>query len=142
VLEEIKDPRMIRLLRGLIKIYHTLGVPAGGGWGGRFFVWKVDGFICGVAWIGSSAPFRHIAHLFRIDLNNSYMIRRIVRTCPGDHLVSFLNTLAERLRQEGKEVLWTLGLDDHSNALYKKAGFELAGYTPKKGLPVFVRRLR
>lgn len=49
---------------------------------------------------------------------------------------------ADKLREEGKECIWTLGLDDHSNALYRKAGFEEVGKTPRKELPVFMKRLR
>jgi predicted GNAT family acetyltransferase len=56
--------------------------------------------------------------------------------------VAFLNAIAERLKNEGKECLWTLGLDAHSNALYKRAGFKEVGRTPRTGHPVFVKKLR
>ena len=61
---------------------------------------------------------------------------------PNDVLVDFLELLAEKLKHDGFEALWTLGLPEHSNALYKKAGFEEVGKSPRTGHPVFVLYLR
>jgi len=141
---EFKARDEIRLARMLIERYHSQGMVRGGGAAGghRWFGYLVDGYICAVAWLHDATPFRFVAHMFMIPSDNSYFIRRICKTCPGDYLVEFLNALSERLRGEGKECLWTLGLDDHSNALYKKAGFVEVGRTPRTGHPVFVRWLR
>ena len=128
----------------LLSKYHTQHAPPGGGGGrgNRFFVWLVDGYVCAVAWLHDNTPFRYIAQTFRIGSENTYFIRRVCKVCPGDYLVDFLNALAERLRAEGKECLWTLGMDDHSNALYKRAGFAEVGVTPRTKNPVFVKKLR
>ena len=136
--------RDVRLARLLIAKYHSQGLPSGGGAGRRhrWFAWVVDGYICGVVWLHDNTPFRVIAEMFRIPNDNTYFIRRICKTCPGDHLVEFLNALASKLRDEGKECLWTLGFDDHSNALYRKAGFKEVGETPKTKHPVFVKWLK
>jgi len=135
--------RDIDLARLLIAKYHSQGVPLGSGAArrSRWFGWLVDGYICAVAWLHDNTPFRYLAEKFKIGSENSYFIRRICKTCPGDHLVAFLQALADKLRAEGKECVWTLGLDDHSNALYKKSGFEVVGYTKNKQ-PVFVKRLQ
>jgi len=133
----------VELARKLVERYHSQGVPPGGGGArrSRWFAWVVDGYICAVAWLHDNTPFRWLAEKFRIGSENSYFIRRICKTCPGDHLIAFLNALAEKLRTEGKECIWTLGLDDHSNALYKKAGFREVGET-KSGQPVFALYLQ
>jgi len=143
VLVELVDERDVEFARILLSRYHRQGVPSGTGCARytRWFAWIVDGYICAVAFLHNNTPFRFIAEKFRIGPENSYFIRRVCKTCPGDHLVDFLSALAEKLRSEGKECIWTLGLDDHSNALYKKAGFELAGYTSRKKIPVFIKRL-
>jgi len=140
---ELKSKKEIKLARMLIDRYHTQSMPRGGGAArsNRFFAWLVDGYICAVAWLHDNTPFRYIAQTFMIGSENSYFIRRICKTCPGEHLVDFLNALAEKLRAEGKECIWTLGLDDHSNALYKRAGFAELGKTPHARLPVFARKL-
>lgn len=142
-LVELEKPRDIEFARVLIERYHAQGVPRGGGAAKRhrWFSWVCDGYVCAVAWLHDNTPFRYIAERFRIGSENSYFIRRICKTCPGDYLVDFLNAIAEELRAEGKECVWTLGLDDHSNALYRKAGFEEIGRTPRTGHPVFIRRL-
>ena len=133
----------VLLARLLIKKYHSFGMPPGSGAARRtrWLAWVVDGYICAVALLHDNTPFRGVAEKFRIGSENSYFLRRICKTCPGDHLVSFLNAIAEKLRGEGKECVWTFGMDDHSNALYKRAGFEVVGYTKNK-LPVFVKRLK
>ncbi len=143
VLVELELREDIELARRLIRKYHIQGLPPGGAAasGHRWFAWIVNGYICAVAWLHDSTPFRAIADKFKISHRNTYFIRRICKTCPGDYLVDFLNALTEKLKSEGKECLWTLGLDDHSNALYKRAGFELIGYTPRSHHPVFIKKL-
>ena len=144
VLVELESREDIELARRLVKKYHVQGLPPGGGAarGHRWFAWVVDGYICAVAWIHDSTPYKALADKFKIPHKNSYFIRRICKTCPGDYLVDFLNALAEKLREEGKECLWTLGLDKHSNAVYKRAGFTEVGTTPRSGNPVLVKKLR
>ena len=143
MLVEIHDRRDISLVKELIGRYHKQGCPRGGGAGrgSRYFVWVVEGYWCGGAWIHDSTPFRFIAQQMRIPQDNSYFIRRICRFCPTDCLVDLLNALAEKLANEGKEALWTLGLHGHSNALYKRAGFEEVGKTARTKHPVFVKWL-
>jgi len=140
---ELVDREDIELLKALIRRYHSQGVPRGGGASRhhRYFVYVVDGYWCAGAWLHDNLPFRFIAERFGIPNDNTYFIRRICKFCPGDYLVDFLRLLAERLRNEGKECIWTLGMDDHSNALYKKAGFKYVGDTPRTKHPVFVLRL-
>ena len=69
-------------------------------------------------------------------------MRRVATCCPGDHAVELLQLLIKKLREEGKEYLVALGLPNHSNALYRLAGFEELGRTPRTGHPVFVKALR
>ncbi|MEM3893362.1 MAG: hypothetical protein QXR12_05385 [Thermofilum sp.] len=110
--------------------------------GSRFFALKKDGKICAVAWIHLPSSFRPIFAKFGITQDNAYFLRRVATCCPGDHAVELLEKLCERLKEEGKEVLVALGLPDHSNALYRKAGFREVGVTPRTGHPVFVKFLR
>jgi len=141
---ELVSKKDISFARELIAMYHTQGIPRGGGAGRRhrWFAWQCDGYICAVAWLHDNTPFRFIAEKFNIGSENTYFIRRICKTCPGDYLVDFLNAIAEKLRNEGKESIWTPGFDDHSNALYKRAGFEELGKTPRSKQPIFIKRLR
>ena len=143
-LVELEREGDVEFAKLLIARYHAQGAPRGGAAARRhrFFAWVCDGYICAVAWLHDNTPFRFIAERFRIGSENSYFIRRICKTCPGDYLVDFLNAVVEKLKSEGKECVWTLGLDDHSNALYKKAGFVELGRTPRTGHPVFVKWLR
>jgi len=143
-LVELKDREDIRLLRELIRRYHRQGIPRGSGAGrySRYFVWVIDGYWCAGAWIHDNTPFRFIAQRFNIPNDNTYFLRRICKFCPIECTIDFLKALINKLREEGKEVLWTLGLDDHSNALYKKAGFIEVGKTPRTKHPVFVYKLR
>jgi hypothetical protein len=143
-LVELKNREDVEFVRELIKRYHSQGLPRGGGAARRhrFFAWVCSGYICAVVWLHDNTPFRFIAEKFRIGSENTYFIRRICKTCPGDFLIDFLNAVVEKLKGEGKECLWTLGLDDHSNALYRKAGFEELGKTPRTGHPVFARKLK
>jgi hypothetical protein len=144
-LVELKNDDDIQLLRMLISKYHKQGIPMGGGAArkSRYFVYvSDDGFWVAGAWLHDNTPFRFIAEKFRIGSENSYFIRRICKFSPGEWLVDFLNSLCEKLKSEGKECLWTLGLDDHSNALYKKAGFIEIGKTSKSNIPVFMRKLQ
>lgn len=144
MLVELVDKKDIAFARSLIARYHGQGLPSGGGASRRqrWFAWVVEGYVCAVAWLHDNTPFRFIAEKYRIGSENSYFIRRICKTCPGDHLLEFLNAIIEKLREEGKECVWTLGLPDHSNALYKKAGFEEVGVTPKTKHPIFIMKLR
>ena len=141
MLVELEREEDVELARMLIAKYHAQGLPRGGGAARRhrWFAWLVEGYVVAVAWLHDNTPFRFIAEKFRIGHENSYFIRRICKCAPGDHLVDFLNAMAERLRDEGKECVWTLGLDDHSNALYKRAGFIELGRTPRSGHPVFAK---
>ena len=147
-LVEVEGERDVELLRRLIEKYHAQGVPrgSGAGRGSRFFAYAVreDGgeyWVAG-AWLHDCTPFRLIAEKLGIPCDNSYFIRRICKFAPGDWLVRFLAALAERLREEGKECLWTLGLPGHSNALYRLAGFQEVGKTARSGHPVYVLWLR
>ena len=140
---ELKKKEDIILLRLLIAKYHRQKMPGGGGLGrhSRHFVAIKEGYWVAGAWIHDNLPFRFIAEKFKIGHENSYFIRRICKFAPGDYLIDFLKLLCEKLKNEGKECLWTLGLDDHSNALYKKAGFEEIGKTTRSNVPVFAKRL-
>jgi hypothetical protein len=145
---ELKAREEIELLKRLIDKYHSQGAPRGGGAGRhpRFFVYVVEEengeyWVAG-AWLHDATPFRFVAQKLNIPQENSYFIRRICKFAPGDWLVSFLSALADRLKAEGKECLWTLGFKDHSNALYKLAGFTEVGKTARSGHPVYVLWLR
>ena len=112
------------------------------GEGSRWFGLVRDGKICAVAWIHKPHIFRPLFMRFSIDMSNSYIVRRVATCCPGDHAVELLQLLIKKLREEGKEYLVALGLPNHSNALYRLAGFEELGRTPRTGHPVFVKALR
>ena len=144
MLQEVFDPKEIKLLRMLIAKYHEQGCPAGSGLArhSRYFVWVIDGFWVAGCWIHETDPFFNIAVKFNIPKDNTYFIRRICRFAPLDCLIDFLNALCGRLRDEGKECIWTLGLTDHSNAIYRRAGFKEVGITPRTKHPVFVKWLR
>jgi hypothetical protein len=144
MLVELESREDIELFKMLVKKYHSQGLPRGGAAARRhrFFVWVVDGYWCAGAWLHDSTPFRFVAEKFRIPQDNSYFIRRVCSFCPGEHLVALLNAIAEKLKAEGKEALWSMGLPTHSNAVYKLAGFEEVGRTPRTGHPVFVRWLQ
>jgi len=145
--KEATDNNMIKFVRLLIDYYHDQGMPHGGGAGknSRYFMYLAnDGeqnFIVAVAWLHDNTPFRFVAQQYKIPTDRSYFIRRITKTAPGDYAVNFLVDLAQKLKNDGFEVLWTLGFPDHSNALYKKAGFTEVGKTNRTGHPVFVKKL-
>jgi len=143
-LAELEEREDVELLKRLIAKYHRQGVPRGGGAAKRhrYFVLIEEGYWVAGAWLHDNTPFRYLAERFRIGSENSYFIRRICKFAPGDWLLPFLSLIAEKLKAEGKECVWTLGLDDRSNALYRKAGFVEVGRTPRTGHPVFVLRLR
>jgi len=124
-----------------IQLY-GMSVERFSGEGSRFFGLVRDGKICAVAWIHKPHIFRPVFTKFKIDMKNTYMLRRVATCCPGDHAVELLLMLSEKLRSEGKEAILTLGLPDHSNATYKKAGFEEIGETPRTKHPVFIKKLR
>jgi len=134
----------IDFARILIKRYHPLGLPQGGGAARdhRWFAWVVDGYVCAVAWLHDSAPFRRIAEQFRIGYEASYFMRRLCKTAPGDHLADLLKALADKLKDEGKECIWTFGLDEYTDAVYRLAGFKEVGKTSRKRRSVYVLRLR
>jgi len=140
---EIENDFEKDLVRMLIRYYHAQGLPIGGGAGknSRYFMYVCDGFITAVAWLHDNTPFHFIASHFNIPNDRTYFIRRITKTAPGDYLVRFLQDLSEKLKNNGFEYLWTLGFDDHSNALYKKAGFKFIGETSRTHTPVFVKQL-
>jgi len=139
-LVELRDYRDIKLAKALIQKYHVQGVPYGGGFARshRFFVLERDGYWCAIAWIHEPTPFRFIFERFKLDQSQSYFLRRIVSVCPGHHAVELLKLLCQKLKNEGKELLVTLGLPNHSNALYKLAGFKEVGKCVRSGHPVFV----
>jgi hypothetical protein len=143
-LVELERAEDIQLLKTLIAKYHRQGAPRGGAAAGhhRYFVLVEEGYWVAGVWLHDNTPFRFIAQRFNIGHENSYFIRRVCKFAPGDWLVELLKLLADRLRAEGKECIWTLGLDYHSNALYKRAGFTEVGRTPRTGHPVFALRLR
>jgi len=140
----IEDPKEIKLLKELINKYHAQGCPRGGSMSSRerFYVYEIDGYWCAGAWLHGSEPFRNVAIKYSIPIDRSWFIRRICRFCPIECLVEFLNEIAKQLRDEGWECLWSMGLVDHSNALYKQAGFEEVGRSPRTKHPIFVRWLR
>ena len=147
-IEEAEDKELIKFVRMLIDFYHSQGMPMGGGAGknSRYFMYIAnDGeqdFIVAVAWLHDNTPFRYIAQQYKIPNDRSYFIRRVTKTAPGDYAVNFLIDLANKLKNDGFEVLWTLGFPDHSNALYKKAGFIEVGKTNRTGHPIFVKWLK
>ena len=136
---KLEDRDDIKLARLLIDKYHSQKLKIGGGYSSNqyYFALECDGFITAVAWLHDSKPFRFIAQKFRIPLDRSLFIRRVTKTCPGDYTVLFLKMLSEKLRNDGWEVIWTMGFPDHSNALYEKSGFEYQGKTPKTKHPVY-----
>ena len=136
---ELRDPRDIKLFSMLMNKYHRQGARYGFA-KPRVFVGVKEGFWVAGAILQDPRAFAPLFSQFRLDTKRSYFVRRIAKFCPGDHLVEFLRALAERLAGEGKELLVTLGYEDHSNALYKRAGFEYIG-TSRTGKPVFVLRL-
>ena len=141
VLEREED---IRFLKELIRRYHAQGCPSGGAMSKRqrFYVYEIEGYWCAGMWIHGSEPFRFIAQRHRIPIDTSWFIRRVCRFCPIDCLVDFITAVAKELREEGWECIWTLGLPSHSNALYRRAGFEEVGKSPRTGHPIFVKWLR
>ena len=143
-LVELKTEKDVRLARALIEKYHSMGLPpgSGGGRGSRYFAWVVGGYICAVAWLHDSTPFRSIAEKLGIPSEGSYFVRRLCETCPGDHLAPFLAALARKLKSEGAQLIWTFGLDDRTNTAYKRAGFTEAGKTPRTQRPVYILPLR
>jgi len=148
MLQEATDHNMIKFLRLLIDYYHGQGMPHGGGAGknSRYFMYiakeELQNFIVAVAWLHDNTPFRFVAQQYKIPSDRSYFIRRVTKTAPGDYLVKFLVDLSEKLKNDGLEVLWTLGMPEHSNSLYKKAGFQEVGRTNRTGHPVFVKWLK
>lgn len=146
-IEEAKSKELIKFVRMLIDYYHSQGMPLGGGAGknSRYFMYIAnDGeqnYIVAVAWLHDNTPFRYIAQEYKIPDNRSYFIRRVTKTAPGDYDINFLIDLSKKLKSDGFEVLWTLGFPEHSNALYKKAGFQEVGKTNRTGHPIFIKKL-
>ena len=139
-LVEITDKLDRRLFTLLMKKYHGQGYRPGLAPGTRLFVGVVEGYwVCG-AYLHLAGQFYPIFMKARVSINNSYFLRRIARFAPGDYLLEFMDLLFDKLRSEGKEAIVTLGLERHSNALYKKAGFKQVGIA--NGKPIFVKYLR
>ena len=146
--KELRSPRDIRFLNRLIAMYHRQGNNPGLS-KSRYFVGVVeeDGIEYWVAGAILQSPeaFMVIFRKYNIDTKRSYFMRRVCRFVPrskcGDILVEFLNKLANMLKNEGKECILTLGLEDHSNALYKLAGYKEIGVTTT-GKPVYVKYLQ
>jgi hypothetical protein len=143
-LVELEKEEDIRLLKMLIARYHKKGCPRGGvaARQHRYFALVERGFWVAGAWLHDSTSFRYLAELYRIGHENSYFIRRISNFAPCEWLDTLLKLLAEKLRAEGKECIWTLGLDEYTDMLFKRAGFTEVGKTPRTGHPVLVLRLR
>jgi len=147
VIEEAKEKELIKFARLLIEFYHSQSIPQGSGAGkySRYFLYIANEenqkFIVAVAWLHDNTPFRFIAQNYNIPFDRTYFIRRITKTAPGDYLVKFLIDLSEKLKNDGIEVLWTLGMLGHSNALYKKAGFQQIGETNRTKHPIFIKWL-
>ena len=143
-LVELEEQGEIELFRALVRKYHSQGCPRGGGLGkgNRYFVLEVDGYWVAGAWIHLPSTFSNVLMNCELPVDNTYFLRRVCAFAPGDWCVELLEQLCEKLKSEGKECLVALGLPDHSNALYKRAGFELVGYTKRTRHPVFARRLR
>ena len=145
---ELKSQSEIRFLNKLIRMYHRQGNNPGLS-KSRYFVGVVeeDGIEYWVAGAILQSPeaFMSIFRKHNIDTKRSYFMRRVCRFVPkskcGDILVEFLNKLAEKMRSEGKECIVTLGLENHSNALYKLAGYKEIGITTT-GKPVYVKYLQ
>lgn len=142
-LQELTNPKDISLVRALIEKYHGLGMPRGGGMakGSRWFAWVCDGYIVAGAWLHLPSSFLPIYQIFKLDETQSYFFRRICRFAPGEFMLDFLEALSQKLRSEGKKSIVVLGYDDHSNALFKKAGYEQVGIVRRSGKPVLVKRL-
>jgi len=143
-LVELEDREDVELFRALLRKYHSQGCPRGGGLGkgNRYFVLVVDGYWVAGAWIHLPSTFSNVLTSLGLPVDNSYFLRRICSFAPGDWCVELLEMLCRKLREEGKECLVAMGLPDHSNALYKRAGFELVGRTKRTRHPVFAKRLR
>ena len=139
-LVELGNPRDIRFFTQLMDRYHRQGARYGFG-KPRLFVGVVEGYWVAGAVLQPPRAFISVFNQFNLDTGRSYFLRRIAKFCPGDHLLQFLALLADRLHGEGKELLVTLGYGDHSNALYKRAGFTHVGDT-KSGKPVYVLHLQ
>lgn len=146
-IEEAKSKELIKFVRMLIDYYHSQGMPLGGGAGknSRYFMYIAnDGeqnYIVAVAWLHDNTPFRYIAQQYQIPNDRSYFIRRVTKTAPGDYDVKFLIDLSLKLKNDRIEVLWTLGMPEHINSAYKKAGFQEVGKTNRTGHPIFVKKL-
>ena len=144
---EVTGQRDKRLFYYLMSLVHKQGIRPGLG-RARYFVGYVremgsEYWLAG-AMLQSPMVFASALSRLNIDLTHSYFIRRIARFVPknpcGDVLVEFVDKLAKRLAGEGKELLITMGLDDHTNKLYVEAGFREVGKT-NTGKPVFILEL-
>jgi hypothetical protein len=152
IIKEAEDKKEKKIVRYLIDFYHPQGLKMGGG--GRktkYLMYMCTNsenednakyYITSVAWLHDNTPFRFIAEKYNIPNDRSYFIRRITSTCPGNYIVNFLNDLSEKLKNDGQEVLWTLGFPDHSNATYRRAGFEEIGISKNSGHPIYVKYLQ
>jgi len=110
-LVELKDPNDIRLAKRLIARFHPQGMPPGGGLasGSRFFVLERDEKWVAIAWIHKPSTFRYLFAKFRIGLENSYFLRRILTLSTEKGAVKLLKLLGERLKNEGKEKIVEIG---------------------------------
>lgn len=145
---ELRDSSMRRVLVKLMNMYHRQGCHLGLS-RCRCFVGVVEedgvGYWVAGAILQDPQAFMPVFEKAMVDTKRSYFLRRVCRLVPrsvvGDVLVEFLKKLSEKLRSEGKECIVTLGLDDHSNKLYKLAGFRMVGRTTT-GKPIFVKYLQ
>ncbi len=142
---ELYDPRDIRVLNYLINKYHKQRWKPGLS-KMRFFVGVVekngaDYWVAGAV-LQTPIAFARSLINYKIDITNSYFIRRICSFCPcRDYLVEFIKLLAEKIASEGRELLITFGLEDHTNKLYKLAGFKEIGVT-SSGKPIYILDLK
>ena len=142
-LVELENPDEVSLLRRLIDKYHEFGCIKGSGLGKglRHFVLEADGYWVAGCIIHQAGAWAPMFIKWRLPVDNSYMVRRIAQFAPGHWAVMLLEKLAEKLRSEGKEMLVTTVIAEHSGALYKKAGFEEIGVS-KRGTKILIRKLR
>ncbi|MEM4619443.1 MAG: hypothetical protein QW607_04445 [Desulfurococcaceae archaeon] len=138
-LRELKTRDEILFAKTCIKLY---GMPLDRFMNkGRFFGLIRDGKICAVAYLHEPYIYKTMFRYFMIPEKNSYFLRRIATCCPGEHLITLLQLLFEKLRSEGKECIVTFGLPDHSNYIYKETGFTEIGRT-RRGNPIFIKKLQ
>lgn len=141
MLTELEEKEDIKLLLALLRKYGMKPAMPGGGLakGNRYFVLVNGRYWVAGAWVHYPTPFRFVGEALRLPVANAYFLRRVAQFAPGHWIVELLHALGRRLvDEEGKDALWALGLPDHSNAIYREAGWRLAGETRRSRHPVYV----